>query len=47
MKWVGGGVNAQKHTASNQSTAPSRMRQQSIHVPLFSTKGQNEKSERK
>lgn len=33
-----GRVNAQKHTASNQTTAPSRMRQQSIHVSLCSTK---------
>lgn len=39
VRWLGWselekGVNAQ-HTASKPSTAPSMMRQQSIHVPLF------------
>lgn len=42
-----GRVNAQKHTASNQTTAPSRMRQQSIHVSLCSTKNMRWKKETK
>lgn len=45
VEWVEG-VNAH-NTASNPSTAPSRMRQQSIHVPLFFTKGRGKKSESK
>lgn len=42
-----GRVNAQKHTASNQTTAPSRMRQQSIHVSLCSTKNMRWKKKTK
>lgn len=43
---MGGGELMHKKTASNQCTPTSRMRQQSINVPLLSTKGQNMEGER-